>query len=73
MDYSPLGSSVHGILQVRILHWVVISSSKGSRQPRIEPTALASATLAVRVFTTAPPGKPIEKGKYTEVDTRSSG
>ena len=24
MDYSPLGSSVHGISQVRILEWVVI-------------------------------------------------
>ena len=30
MDYSPTGSSVHGILQARILEWVVISSSRGS-------------------------------------------
>ena len=30
MDYSPLGSSVHGILQARILKWVTISFSKGS-------------------------------------------
>ena len=28
MDYSPLGSSVHGILQARILDWVAISFSK---------------------------------------------
>ena len=28
------GSSVHGILQARILVWVAISSSKGSSQPR---------------------------------------
>ena len=27
MDYSPLGSSVHGILQARILEWVAISTS----------------------------------------------
>ena len=27
MDYSPPGSSVHGILQARILEWVVISFS----------------------------------------------
>ena len=27
MDCSPLGSSVHGILQARILEWVAISSS----------------------------------------------
>ena len=27
MDYSPPGSSVHGILQVRIMEWVAISFS----------------------------------------------
>ena len=27
MDYSPAGSSVHGILQARILEWVAISFS----------------------------------------------
>ena len=27
MDCSPLGSSVHGILQARILEWVTISFS----------------------------------------------
>ena len=29
-DYSPPGSSVHRILQARILEWVAISSSRGS-------------------------------------------
>ena len=29
MDYSPLGSSVHGIFQARTLEWVAISSSRG--------------------------------------------
>ena len=33
-DYRPPGSSVHGILQVRILKWVAISSSRGSSEPR---------------------------------------
>ena len=28
MDYSSPGSSVHGILQARILEWVAISSSR---------------------------------------------
>ena len=27
MDYSPLGSSVHGLPQARILEWGAISSS----------------------------------------------
>ena len=30
MDCSPPGSSVHGVLQTRILEWVAISSSRGS-------------------------------------------
>ena len=34
MDCSPLRSSVHGILQPRILEWVAISFSRGSSQPR---------------------------------------
>ena len=34
MDYSPPGSSVHGILQARILEWVAISYSKLSSCPR---------------------------------------
>ena len=34
MDYSPPGSSVHGILPARILEWVAISFSRGSSQPR---------------------------------------
>ena len=34
MNCSLLGSSVHGILQVRIVEWVAISSSRGSSQPK---------------------------------------
>ena len=33
-DYSPPGSSVHGISQERILEWVAISYSRGSSWPR---------------------------------------
>ena len=33
MDCSPPGSSVHGILQARILEWVAISFSRGSSLP----------------------------------------
>ena len=32
--YRPPGSSVHGVLQARILEWVAISFSRGSSQPR---------------------------------------
>jgi len=34
MDCSLSGSSVHGILQVRILEWVAVPFSRGSSQPR---------------------------------------
>ena len=34
MDYSLPGSSVHGILQARIMEWVAMPFSRGSSQPR---------------------------------------
>ena len=34
IDCRLPGSSVHGILHVRILEWVAISFSRGSIQPR---------------------------------------
>ena len=34
VDCSPSSSSVHGILQARILVWVAISFSRGCSQPR---------------------------------------
>ena len=37
VDCSPPGSSVHGILQERILERVAIPFSRGYSQPRIEP------------------------------------
>ena len=35
-------SSLHGILLARILEWIVISSSRGSSDPGIEPRSPAS-------------------------------
>ena len=34
VDCSPPGSSVHGILQERMLEWVASSCSRGSSRPR---------------------------------------
>ena len=34
VDYSLPGSSLHGILQAKVLEWVAISFSRGSSQPR---------------------------------------
>ena len=33
MDYSPPGSSVHGILQARTMEWVALSFSRGLSRP----------------------------------------
>ena len=41
-------SSVHGILQARILEWVAMPSSRGFSQPR---NSLVSSALAGRFFT----------------------
>ena len=55
MDYSVPCSSVHGILQSRILEWIVIPSLGVLPDPGIEPT---SPTLA-GYFTAQPLGKPV--------------
>ena len=59
MDCSPLGSSVHRILQARMLEWVAISYSSGSSWPR-DGTCISciSLTLASGFFTAYPPRKP---------------
>ena len=56
MDYSPPGSSVHGIFQS--CHFLLqgIFLNQGSN-----PHLLHWQTLAGRLFTTEPPGKPIFK------------
>ena len=47
MDCSPQGSSVHGMLQARILERVAISSSKGSSQSR-DPTRISRVSCIGR-------------------------
>ena len=54
------GSSVHGILQERILEWVAISFSRGSYQPRDKiHVSLCLLYWKVGSLPLAPPGKPI--------------
>ena len=55
MDCSLPGSSVHGILQDRILEWVATPFSRESSQSRIEPRSLA---LQMDSLLFEPPGKP---------------
>ena len=48
MDYSPPGSSIHGILQARILEWVAIPFCRGSSWPRDRTQV---SCIGVRFFT----------------------
>ena len=53
MDFTPPGSSVHGILWARILEWLAIPSSGDLPDPGIEPQSLMSPPLTGGFFTTS--------------------
>ena len=50
MDYSPPGSSVHGIFQAKILELHAISYSRGSSHLGIESTSLASSCISRQIL-----------------------
>ena len=58
MDCSPPGSSVHEILQARILEWIDIPLPRDLPDPGIESMSLISPVLTGRFFTAEPSGKP---------------
>ena len=62
MDCLP-GSSVHAVLQARILEWVAISSSRRSSQLRDQTHF---SCIGRQILTLEPPGKPIREGKKKE-------
>ena len=51
MNGTPAGSSIHGILQARILEWIAISSSGDLSDSGIKPMSLMTPSLVVRFFT----------------------
>ena len=57
MDCNPPGSSVHGILQARILEWVTIPFCMDLPNPGIEPMSLA---LQEDSLPSEAPGKPYQ-------------
>ena len=57
MDHGLLGSSVHGILQARILEWIAISSFRESFRPRNQTCIFLSLLhWQVDSLPLAPPG-----------------
>ena len=66
MVCSLPGSSVHGILQARILEWVAMPSSRGSSWPRDQTgTSLMSPALAGRFFTTSTTWGALKGGRHS--------
>ena len=68
LDCSPPGSSVHGILQARILDWVAISSSRGSSWPR-DWTLISCVVFCIRrrilfFFLTTEPSRSYRKVSF---------
>ena len=62
MDCSQPGSSVHGILQARVLERVAMPSSRGSSQPRNQAHVSYTSRIGrwqACSLPLAPPGKPI--------------
>ena len=58
MDWSLPGSSVHGILQARILEWMaMLSSRRALPDPGMEPASLRPPALAGGFFTTSATGE----------------
>ena len=62
-DCSPPGSSVHGILQARVLEWVAMPSSRGSSQLRDRTHISFICCFCRWVLFLAPPGKPCLRTK----------
>ena len=56
---APPGSSVHGILQARILEWIAIPFSRDLPNPGMEP---GSPALQADSLPSEPPGKPKGEG-----------
>ena len=63
MDCSPSGSSVHGVLQARILEWVAIPFSRDIPDSGIKVAYLVSPALQTDSLPAEPSGKPELKPK----------
>ena len=71
MDYSPPGSSVHGILQARILEWVAMPSSRGSSSPRDQTCISCTAGEFFNHWATWEAQKEVMANKFSSVQFSS--
>ena len=78
MDCSPPGSSVHGVLQARILEWIACPPPGDLPDPGIKPASFMSLALAGRFFTTSTTWEALNLNipgyyKYTKVLANTIG
>ena len=67
MDCRPPGSSVHGILQARILEWLPCPPPGDRPHPGIELASLTSPALAGGFFTTSATWEDLPKDELCSV------
>ena len=73
---APPGSSVYGILQVKILEWVAIPFSRASSPPRDQTWVsyiAGSPELHTDSLLTEPPEKPLIYARYTAIKILQAG
>ena len=73
MDYRLPGSSLHGILQARILEWVTISFSRGSSQHRGSNPGLLHWRQTLSPLSHGPKNEPRFKPHSTTKELSDSG
>ena len=61
IDCSPWASSVHGMLQARILEWVAMPFSRGSSRSRDQTWVSCDSCIAGGFFTAEPQGRPFNQ------------
>ena len=66
VDYSPPGSSVHGISQAWILEWVSISSSSDSSWPGDQTSDSCVSFIVGKLFTAEPSTKAYRQVVYNK-------
>ena len=65
VDCSPPGSSVHGILQARILEWVAISFSRGSFRPKDGTQVSCIAGRCFNLWATREAQEPLQSTHFS--------
>ena len=72
VDCSPPASSVHGILQARILEWVATPSFRGSSRPRDRTCISYVSCIGRQVLTTGATWEALHTNTHTHTHTQLS-